>query len=173
MEPKALANLNGTLVPSYTPSRSSTKNFLETPKTNNHRRDSRRESREWVRSPVHSSPEELAALEALEEDLLPVPATPAPVSAYAESLLDSDDEDEERTPYFLHPKDLVQMTCPPKKTGKSYGDLEGEDELSGAGDGGMRNGDGGVMARLLMARRKSLQFAPRVGSPLAKGNWET
>lgn len=157
MEPRALANLNGTLVPSSTPGRpSANKQFVDTPK------DNRRVSREWVRTPKHSSPEERAALEVLEQDLLPVPATPAQVSAYSESALEDDDEDELATPYFLHPKDLVQMTCPPKNIGKALeSNTDGEEELR-------KKDDGGVMARLLMARRKSLQFAPKVGSPLGR-----
>lgn len=148
----------------------SSKEFLnfDTPATNN-----RRVSREWVRSPIHSSPEELAALEAMEQDLLPVPATPAPViSAYSERILDENDDDdtETNTPYFLHPKDLVQMTCPPKKSDRdAFGELDADGEVEEALGQRVEGGDRGVMARLLMARRKSLQFAPKIGSPLARG----
>lgn len=63
------------------------------------------------------------------------------------------------------------MTCPPKKSDRDAFGVDGEgqgeiDEVLGRRGG---EGDRGVMARLLMARRKSLQFAPKVGSPLARG----
>lgn len=66
------------------------------------------------------------------------------------------------TPYFLHgPSALVQQTCPPKQqTQQLLFPLSGRIE---------DQSDESVRQRLVMARRKSLQFAPKVGSPLAKG----
>jgi hypothetical protein len=106
--------------------------------------------------------------------LSPVPATPAPevISAYAEHVLDNATPGGGATPYFLRKEELVQRTCPPKAgLGESEG-MEGfqfGDVNSGAS--GSANGSGVLMQRLLLARRKSLQWAPKVGSPLAKGGF--
>jgi hypothetical protein len=178
MEPRTLQNLNGTL--SLLPNSSAgtprsisashavspTKEFLhipaDTPGTSS--RSARRKSTLWVRSPSSDG-------DANEGDdaglmLSPVPATPAPetISAYAEHILDNDNGGE--TPYFLRREELVQRTCPPKQAGPegslSFGEGNGE---------GSVNGSGVLMQRLLLARRKSLQWAPKVGSPLAKGGF--
>jgi hypothetical protein len=70
------------------------------------------------------------------------------------------------TPYFLRREELVQRTCPPKR---SEVETDGGVEGMGVVDGGMRGPGGNVlMQRLLLARRKSLQWAPKVGSPLAR-----
>lgn len=187
MEPRALANMNGTLVPSQTPSRMSMspiKEFLnlpETPSLNFSSKRGRRESVEWVRSPSSATPE-------VEPDnqtmiLSPIPATPAPEalsSMYTESGLYGNEGDETpggQTPYFLQKEQLVQKTAP---AGRRYVDRE-QDEGMGFEGGKGYLGSGGemgwleekkdesVMARLMAARRKSLQFAPKVGSPLARG----
>jgi hypothetical protein len=170
MEPKALANLNGTLVSSSsTPARKSnmspTKEFLnlETPYTS---KSKRRESIQWVRSPSTSSPndDELADQTLM---LSPFPATPAPetISAYGEDGLYGDDTPAGQTPYFLQAQQLVQQTAPPKN-GRFFDD-EGSNE---AGQGFLsQKKDESVMMRLMAARRKSLQWAPKVGSPLARG----
>lgn len=53
------------------------------------------------------------------------------------------------TPYFLHnPQDLVQKSCPPR----------GSVMLEDAGSP--------LKQRLLLAKRKSLEFAPKISSPL-------
>lgn len=64
------------------------------------------------------------------------------------------------TPYFLHPTKLAQQTCPPKQTHQPLFPLSGK--IQDQPDEFMRN-------RLLQARRKTLQFAPKVKSPLSKG----
>ena len=157
MEPKALANMNGTLLPFVTPIKNSRKtmspskasfSIAETPFTSkSHRRD----SVQWVHSPTTD-----------EQILSPVPATPAPevISAYAEDGIYGDETPGSQTPYFLHGEQLVQKTAPP---GKRYFDGEG-------GNGGVlsEKKDESVMMRLMAARRKSLQFAPKIGSPLAR-----
>lgn len=57
---------------------------------------------------------------------------------------------------------MLTRTCPPKST-SAYSVL-GEGVLK-------REKDEGVLMRLMAARRKSLQFAPKVGSPLARAPW--
>jgi hypothetical protein len=60
------------------------------------------------------------------------------------------------TPYFLsHGAKLIQQTCPPKQTGQGL-----FDSLSN------RDSDASFRARLEAARRKSLLYQPRIGSPL-------
>ena len=64
------------------------------------------------------------------------------------------------TPYYLSKgAELVQQTCPPKQEGKLLFPLSGRIE---------DQPDEVVRRRLLLARRKSLQWAPRVGSPLGR-----
>ena len=162
MEPKALANMNGTLLPFVTPVKNSRKTMsptkasftiAETPFTSkSHRRD----SVQWVLSPANSS-------DTCEDQILtPVPATPAPevISAYAEEGIYGDETPGSHTPYYNQKEHLVQKTAPP---GKRYFDGEG-------GNGGFlsEKKDESVMMRLMAARRKSLQFAPKIGSPLAR-----
>ena len=155
--------MNGTLIPSssVTPARKSF-GFLtaETPLTSKSRR---RDSVEWIRSPASAEEDRL-------DDqtfaLSPVPATPAPetFSAYGEEgLFGTDDTPGAQTPYYFHKEKLVQQTCPPKRNV----DLSSEKE-KGLGFLGTKK-DESVMMRLMAARRKSLQWAPKVGSPLAKG----
>lgn len=65
------------------------------------------------------------------------------------------------TPYFLHgPSHLVQQTCPPKQTGELLFPISGRIE---------EQDDAKLRQRLILARRKSMQFAPKIKSPLAKG----
>ncbi len=86
------------------------------------------------------------------------------------------------TPYYLSQgAKLVQMTCPPKQTGKGL--FEKEDEVEGAergvGEGATGTGfpvsgrigdvqDEKVRKRLAEARRKTMGWRPRVGSPLGR-----
>jgi hypothetical protein len=53
----------------------------------------------------------------------------------------------------------MTRTCPPKRN-RSYAEI-GAGVLS-------REKDEGLIQRLMAARRKSLQFAPKIGSPLSK-----
>ncbi|TVY88920.1 hypothetical protein LAWI1_G007237 [Lachnellula willkommii] len=177
MEPRALANLNGTLVPSSssTPARNTSRtpskefNVGETPFT---AKSKRRDSSQWALSPSTSSSSE----DKFEDQTLllsPVPATPAPetISAYGENGLYGDETPGGQTPYFLQTEQLMQKTAPPAK-GRFFDTPEAED------NSGMEIGKGflsekkdeSVMMRLMAARRKSLQWAPKVGSPLARGN---
>ncbi|TAQ89707.1 hypothetical protein B7494_g1998 [Chlorociboria aeruginascens] len=160
MEPRALANLNGTLLPSTTPSRNGSSSFGETPTTF---KTHRRESVQWYRSPASSSSSE----DKIDDEtmiLTPVPATPAPetISAYNEAYLDDLNGAETPGTYFLDQR-LAQQTAPQQRFGNV---TEGKGFLS-------EKKDETVMMRLMAARRKSLQWAPKVGSPLAKGGqWD-
>lgn len=64
------------------------------------------------------------------------------------------------TPYFLNPKELVQKSCPPKSFGQQQplASLVGALEVDAVG--------APLRERLLLAKRKSLEWAPRVSSPL-------
>ena len=167
MEPKALANMNGTLV--QTPSRVGTgptaRDCQSAPNTPVNRR---RESGLWVHTPedeVDHDEMESNGLEPSEWEnalLLPVPKTPAPeaIARYAANVTpatpSTDSIDEADSP--LDKEVLAARTCPPKaNTFQAYG----------AGFLA-REKDQGVMMRLMAARRKSLQFAPKIASPLSK-----
>ncbi|KAH6853523.1 hypothetical protein B0I37DRAFT_335109 [Chaetomium sp. MPI-CAGE-AT-0009] len=167
MEPRAVANLNGTLVQSR-----NSRGSLPAP-------NNRRASSLWVRSPEKSLNEDEDRDgedngNADDEDeetewgsLTPVPKTPAPEtiarfaanispglstpssvgSVDSENTLDLDDDNHGRH----------MRTCPPKRT-----------TFVEPGHGILGKTDESVHMRLMAARRKSLQFAPKVGSPLAK-----
>ncbi len=170
MEPKALANMNGMLV--ETPSRVSsgpTRDYQSAPNTPANRR---RESGLWVRTPEDESEyhegngEGELPLEGSEWSnalLTPVPKTPAPeaIARFAANVtpltpsVNSVDEDSDSR---AEKENLMARTCPPKSNG--YQEL-------GAGILAHEK-DQGVLMRLMAARRKSLQFAPKVGSPLAR-----
>lgn len=66
------------------------------------------------------------------------------------------------TPYYLSKgAQLVQQTCPPKQTGQLLFPLSGRIEDCP---------DEVVRRRLAVARRKSLQWAPKVQSPLGRAD---
>ncbi|KAK3329537.1 hypothetical protein B0H66DRAFT_634704 [Apodospora peruviana] len=175
MEPKALANLNGMLVP--TPvrnSRSGAQTTPSTPAAGNGGGNRRRDSCLWVRTPednTHNSDENNFLYEDGNDDaewdgciLTPVPKTPAPeaiarfaanISPATPTTSSMDSEDPLCAP---SPGELMTRTCPPKAS--VYRDL-------GAGVL-QREKDEGVLMRLMAARRKSLQFAPKIASPLSK-----
>ncbi|KAI2604577.1 uncharacterized protein GGS25DRAFT_466974 [Hypoxylon fragiforme] len=162
MEPKALANFNGTLV---TPMKTNTgppRDCMTVP--NNH--VSRRDSTVWMRTPSDHDEDEDAPSEhdwdRAVNMLTPVPKTPAPeavarfamdVTPDSPSTLSYDDDDGER-------EQLLMRTCPPKKSSNTFTDL-GEDFMG-------QNKNPTFIMRLMEARRKSMQFAPKVASPLSK-----
>lgn len=147
MEPKALANTNTDTAPFQTPAKvsfdlSSTEEFL------NLSVETRRDS--------------IAASDATMENKAPeeheAPATPTPAN------VDFDDGasawGSPTTPYYLSKgAKLVQQTCPPKQAMQPFFPVSGNIE---------DQPDEELRKRLLLARRKSLQWAPRVGSPLGK-----
>lgn len=153
MEPKALANLNGNLVPAETPLKntntdsemiSPVKEFLIFSAAS--RRDSIRVERISSESPPQLAPQ-----------------TPTPAVTF--SFDNEEDEDmtnwgSPTTPYYLSKgAKLIQQTCPPKQTGQLLFPLNGRIE---------DHPDENIRRRLVEARRKSLQFAPKVGSPLGR-----
>lgn len=160
MEPKALANINGTLVNSTNKTSGATgsQTAPNTPMN-------RRESALWVHTPSDQGDDDDDLVDeygnwttAL---LTPVPKTPAPeaVARYAAeipqtpsnaSTYDFDDSPSR--------EELLMRTCPPKSN-----------KYEGLGRGVLsERKDEQVMLRLIQARRKSLQFAPKIGSPLAR-----
>lgn len=151
MEPRALANLNGNLVPASNatpaqPTVSPTMEFLtfNTPA-------SRRET--FIIEP-QQSPHESSAQEKL---LDPAPSTPRVTFADAEN--DASAWGSPTTPDYLSKgAELVQRTCPPQQMGGLFpvsGELDDQP-------------DEAVRRRLLEARRKSLQWASRIRSPLGR-----
>ncbi|CAF3592858.1 hypothetical protein SNK03_001702 [Fusarium graminearum] len=157
MEPKALANMNGTLVTSPTKGGSRT-----TPSTPSNRR----QSTQWMYTPSEQDEDEdMEDFEWSEAILTPVPKTPAPeaIARYAANLdlesasADDDDDDDDDLDESPTKDALLMRTCPPKKSIREMG----AGLLS-------QTKDDGVLMRLMAARRKSLQFAPKIGSPLAR-----
>jgi hypothetical protein len=166
MEPRALAKMNSTTPGRNNMSPSKERYSPETPAT---ARSQRRETIQWNSS--SSGSPLFDQLDANDQTLMlsPVPATPAPetISAYGEEGLYGQDTPGDQTPYFLHKEQLVQKTAPVRR----YVDSEQEDEPSTRGARFLsEQKDESVMMRLMAARRKSLQWAPKIGSPLAKGS---
>ncbi|KAM0349772.1 hypothetical protein ACHAPU_003603 [Fusarium lateritium] len=160
MEPKALANMNGTLVTS--PVKGGSRTAPATP-------INRRESSQWMFTPSdQDEDEEMEDLEWSEAILTPVPKTPAPeaIARYAAGLVPEtpsayDDEEEDDLDDSPTKDSLLTRTCPSKSN--AFRNL-------GAGIISQTKDDG-VLMRLMAARRKSLQFAPKIGSPLAR-TWQ-
>ena len=154
MEPRALTNLDGTLVlaSSETPAKtavvSPTKEFLtfNTPA-------SRRETFVLDPQPVtHAEAEELS------KQTPEAPATP--IITQMDGSQDDLASFSPTTPYFLSKgAELVQRTCPPKQRAGGLFPLSGnvEDEP-----------DEQIRQRLMAARRKSLQWASKTRSPLGR-----
>ncbi|KAL8676238.1 MAG: hypothetical protein Q9186_007224 [Xanthomendoza sp. 1 TL-2023] len=145
MEPRALANLNGNLVPAETPittpttqEMSPTKEFLnfDTPI---HRRETFELQQQAPSTPIAEGGQ-------TDDSAVGYEGSDSPLSP--------------TTPYYLSKgATLVQQTCPPKQSQEMFFPLSGriEDQPNEA-----------VRQRLLMARRKSLQWASKVQSPLGR-----
>ncbi|KAL0935047.1 uncharacterized protein CTRU02_209638 [Colletotrichum truncatum] len=148
MEPKALTNQNGMLVLSPVKGGRDAKTAPNTPMN-------RRDSTVWMHTPSDDAEDDDDDWEGL---MSPVPVTPAPdsLARYAANVTP---ETPGATDYDSSPtKALLMQTCPPKSN--AYAEM---------GDGILkREKDETVMQRLMAARRKSLQFAPKIGSPLSK-----
>ena len=149
MEPRALANVNGNLIPAsieiapkvpLESEMSPTKEFLtfDTPTS---RRDTFIIERQ--------TSQELGPT--------PAPATPIPASTQDDMLEDGSAWGSPTTPYYLSKgAELVQRTCPPKQIGFPVnGEIDDQP-------------DERVRRRLLEARRKSMQWASRIRSPLGR-----
>lgn len=174
MEPKALENLNGLVhvvasTPSAKPKPASSARACHSLPATPNPPSRRRDSGLWMRTPPSNShsPEDGHDFEPEDGEessfLMPVPKTPAPaeVARYAAQIalegtptmdVGGEEEQERRG-------EMMTRTCPPKST--SVYSVLGEGVLG-------RQKDEGVLMRLMAARRKSLQFAPKVGSPLAR-----
>lgn len=161
MEPRALENHNGTLVrsTSTTPTKDSF-GSRDTPMTSKSRR---RDSVEWIRSPASSTNGDNPKPDNETFLLSPIPATPAPeaIASYGQDVFLGEETPSAKTPYYFNKESLIQKTAP---QGKRYFDE------TPSGSPGFLNEpkDESVMMRLMAARRKSLQWAPKVGSPLAQ-----
>ncbi|KAL2199046.1 hypothetical protein P885DRAFT_67114 [Corynascus similis CBS 632.67] len=186
MEPRSIANLNGVLVPQPLRNSHGSQTVPNTPANN------RRTSTLWVRSP-EKIPDEDEDQDGSDDDddddddyenydngpgknaqwapLTPVPKTPAPEdiarfvanispgSTTPSSVGSADSEDPRGDDHDR--QEMLLRTCPPKRT--AFVEL-GDSILS-------KEKDERVLMRLMAARRKSLQFAPKVGSPLSK-SWK-
>lgn len=149
MEPRALANLAGNLVPASTEKDekpvkdpiSPTTEFLtfKTPL-------SRRET--FIIQPQVEVADENA------QSRSEVPYTPT--IAFTGDDTASADAEDPATPYYLS-KDarLIQRTCPPKQAGEMLFPTSGDE-------------DNHVKRKLLEARRKSMAFASKTRSPLGR-----
>lgn len=203
MEPRALANMNDTLVSSKssglptleetqsaptTPSNKGTGSVSDIGRGGNRRR----ESSVWVRTPEKPAEGDMEHNPDNTEDpwntsgfLTPLPKTPAPevIANFAanvspgttisedwsmdDSIIDLDFDSggsgiRNSVSAALGETPLGAKTCPPKN---KFSDL-GQGILG-------REKDKGVLLRLMAARRKSLQWAPKVASPLSKAwRWE-
>ncbi|KAL2040213.1 hypothetical protein N7G274_007116 [Stereocaulon virgatum] len=150
MEPRALANLNGNLVPAFNeaPAKSMvspTKEFLtfNTPA-------SRRETFIIEPQQPHDDPSDDPGLGL---------STPRVTFADDNMLEDGSSWGSPTTPYYLSKgAALVQRTCPSKKMGGLFpvtGEVDDQPDET-------------IRRRLLEARRKSLQFQSRIKSPLGR-----
>lgn len=144
MEPKAITSSNETIATC------TNKKFekLSTPKN-------RRESTLWVHTPLEQGGgDDDEDLEWSCDLLTPVPKTPASeaVAKYASEISVTPSSEEDTDLQLPIKQSLLTRTCPPK---------EGRGALN-------RDKDERVIMRLMAARRKSLQFAPKIGSPLAR-----
>lgn len=159
MEPKALANFNGTLVTPMKPIAGPGRECQTVP--NNH--ISRRDSTAWMRTPSDYDEDEDAPHEHDWDKeigmLTPIPKTPAPqdVARFAMDITPDTPSTVGYGENELEKEELLMRTCPPKS---AYADL-GQGMLK-------QEKDQGILMRLMAARRKSLQFAPKVASPLSK-----
>lgn len=154
MEPRALSNFNGNIFPAGTPYQnpsisSPTKEFLtfDTPAS---RRDT------FI---INRPSDPQTPIQAI------VPGNRATDSHDDLGDAEADDLthcwDSPTTPYYLsRGAQLVQQTCPPKQqTQQRFFPLSGRIE---------DQPDAVLRQRLMAARRKSLQFVPKVGSPLGR-----
>lgn len=150
MEPKTLANNNGTLV--STPAKQSSSSY------------NRRQSGIWMQTPPeqNGSDEQSDDIEWSEFILTPVPKTPNPeaIFKYATEEPETPSQGDDSNT-SLSREEMLMRTCPPKSgSGGAYDQL-GEGVLS-------PHKDEKVLMRLMAARRKSLQFAPKIASPLSR-----
>ena len=139
MEPRTLANMNGRLVQLETPAKAAPAEVSPT--------------KEFL---TFSTPA------TRRESFMVQPQAPRTPLATTDMAEDGDESDwgSPTTPYYLSKgAQLVQQTCPPKQTQQLLFPLSGKIE---------EQPDEKVRQRLLMARRKSLQWTSKVQSPLSR-----
>lgn len=149
MEPRALANVNGNLIAASieTPAKASPENEMSPTK-------------EFLTFDTRASRRDTFIIDRQtpqEHEPTVVPATPIAASAQDDMLEDGSAWGSPTTPYYLTKgAELVQRTCPPKQTGFPVsGDIGDQPDET-------------VRRRLLEARRKSMQWASRIRSPLGR-----
>lgn len=161
MEPRVLENMNGTLLDGSSNGQGG--GSSQTPA----RAMNRRDSTAWMRTPSDQGDEEQDDIDWSKYILTPVPKTPAPeaVAKYAAEIPipETPAGGDESTCGSPETSELVTRTCPPKSRPMF------EMKSPGLFERGRK--DEQVVQRLLAAKRKSLQFAPRIASPLSK-TWE-
>lgn len=178
MEPRALSSLDGMVVPAATPgSRAATTTASAVPSEGAGVDLS--PTKEFLTFSSPARRESTLFVKVASPDMSASPSTPAQDGSVAEpasvySPAETDGGDSPSTPYFLHPAQLVQRTCPPKRQNGFAGEQEqqrgGEAKRLFPLTGRIEDQpDESVRMRLLAARRKSLQWAPRIGSPLGRG----
>ena len=157
MEPGRLSNFNGSLVPAdFAPIRPSgndmspTKEFLNLSSPPSARRETL-----GPESPIFRQHYPDAGQAEVNEK---IPMTARPVTPLGAQTADAETSfGSPTTPFYLSKEaGLLQKTCPPKQKFQSI--LQGEDD-----------DEDRIRQRLVQARRKTLQFAPRIESPL--GRW--
>lgn len=140
MEPRVLSNLNGNLVPA---------DVISKPTV------SISPTKEFLTFDTPNSRRDTFIIQRPSAPQTPVAASSAFDPRNGESEWGSP-----TTPYYLsRGAQLVQQTCPPKQAGGLLFPLNGRIE---------DQPDEGVRQRLLAARRKSLQWVPKVASPLGR-----
>ncbi|CRG90111.1 Muscle M-line assembly protein unc-89 [Talaromyces islandicus] len=151
MQPRALANINGSLLSSSTSSRPSRSSTEWEGTVENFRR----------MSPSPSTPPP-AAGESFLSKISEAPKTPTTGGGDSSYTFNFDfSAMSPATPYFLsQPSRLIQQTCPPKQTNQGLFSVHSESQ------GPRTNSD--LRAKLEAARRKSLAFKPRLESPLSQ-----
>lgn len=179
MEPQALANINGTLVPNSA-TRNAARESQAVPSTP--APANRRDSCLWTHSPNYDNGSGFNDFDDFDFEipadqewyntapLTPVPKTPAPEAIHRFAMditpdtptTDMGDGESIGVEEMLSREQLIQRTCPPKAQ-HMYHNM-------GVGILGLER-DESVARRLMDARRKSLAFAPKVSSPLAK-SWK-
>ena len=143
MEPRSLAKMNSSRVPAETPSKAPPAEMSPT--------------KEFLTFDTPISRRDTF------EILQQVPSTPLPEGQITNDGVADEDFNSPlspTTPYYLSKgAKLVQQTCPPKQAQELFFPLSGRIE---------DQPDAAVRQRLLMARRKSLQWASKVQSPLGR-----
>lgn len=142
MEPRALSNLNGSLIPAETPAKTA-------PQINISPTD------EFLTFDTPDSRRDTFIIQQPQTPIVPGPPLLGDGTEGGDSSWGSP-----TTPYYLsRGAELVQQTCPPKQTGELLFPLSGRIE---------DHPDEAVRQRLLVARRKSLQWVPKISSPLGR-----